>query len=77
MIPLFAPRAHDGGARNLANCTILTKNFAKLCVICLLQFIPKCGILLLSRGETETDTETSLPSRQLGRDRYSQHLNSF
>ena len=50
MIPLFAPRAHDWGARNLANCTISRKNFAKLCATCLLQFIPKCGILLLSKG---------------------------
>lgn len=51
MIPLFAPRAHEWGARNLANCTILTKNFAKLCATCLLQFILKYGILYMSRGD--------------------------
>jgi hypothetical protein len=53
MIPLFAPRAHDGGARNLANCTILRKNFAKLCATCLLHFIPKYDIIYMSRGQGE------------------------
>jgi hypothetical protein len=57
MIPLFAPRAHDGGARNSSNCTILTKNFAKLCAICLLQFIPKYDILYMSRGEGCAETK--------------------